>query len=89
MTAETHHTMRELDSRASDGIHVRLLWNEHDGRLAVAVADEKTGDAFAVDVRDGDRAMDVFHHPYAYAAWRKIDTCDGVSASAHAVAVAA
>jgi hypothetical protein len=74
MTAQIHHTMRELDSRCGHAIHVRLLWNEHDGRLAVAVADEKTGDAFAVDVRDGDRAMDVFHHPYAYAAWRKIDT---------------
>ena len=73
MTAQIHNTMRELDSRCGDGIHVRLLWSEHDGRLAVAVADAKTGDAFAVDVREGDRAMDVFHHPYAYAAWRKID----------------
>jgi hypothetical protein len=82
MTAQIHHTMRELDSRSGDGIHVRLLWNEHDGRLAVAVADEKTGDAFVVDVRDGDRAMDVFHHPHAYAAWRKIDTRGVVAPSA-------
>jgi hypothetical protein len=89
MTAQIHHTMRELDSRSGDGIYVRLLWNEHDGRLAVAVADEKTGDAFAVEVRDGDRAIDVFHHPYAYAAWRKIDTRGGVSPSARPVATLA
>jgi hypothetical protein len=74
MTVHTLHTMRELDRRQSDGIHVRLLWGEHDGRLAVAVADTKTGDAFVVDVRDGDSALDVFHHPFAYAAWQRVDT---------------
>ena len=37
---------RELDSRTSDGIHVRLLWHRHDARVAVAVHDTKTGDAF-------------------------------------------
>jgi hypothetical protein len=88
MTAQIHPTMRELDSRSSDGIHVRLLWSGHDGRLAVAVTDEKTGDAFALDVRDGDRAMDVFHHPYAYAAWRRIDT-RGASSPARPVAALA
>ena len=66
--------MRELHSRMTDGIHVRLLWSEHDNRVAVAVDDSKTGDAFAVEVREGDRAMDVFHHPFAYAAWRGIAT---------------
>jgi hypothetical protein len=34
----------------------------------VAVNDTKTGDAFELPVRDGDRALDVFRHPYAYAA---------------------
>jgi hypothetical protein len=70
MTA--HHTllMRELHHRSSDGIDVRLLWSEHDGRVAVAVSDARTGEAFTVDVRPGDRAMDVFHHPFSYAAWR-------------------
>src|SRR4029079_12694562 len=29
MTAQFHHTMRELHSRSSDGIHVRLLWSEY------------------------------------------------------------
>ena len=74
MTAQILTTTRELHSRVSDGIHVRMLWNEHDGRVTVAVADRKTGDAFAVEVREGDRAMEVFHHPYAYAEWRRAAT---------------
>jgi hypothetical protein len=72
MTAQILTTTRELHSRVSDGLHVRMLWNEHDGRVTVAVADSKTGDAFAVEVREGDRAMDVFHHPFAYAAWHRV-----------------
>ena len=66
--------MRELHSRTSDGIHVTLLWSEHDNRVVVDVADSKTGETFRVDVHDGDRPMDVFHHPFAYAAWRGIAT---------------
>jgi hypothetical protein len=72
MTAQILTTTRELHSRVSDGIQVRMLWNEHDGRVTVAVADSKTGDAFAVEVRDGERAMDVFHHPFPYAAWHRV-----------------
>ena len=66
--------LRELDHRHSDRIDVRLLWRESDDTVLVAVADEKTGDRFTIEVRDGERALDVFHHPYAYAAWRGIDT---------------
>ncbi len=61
-------TARELDSRTSDGIHVRLLWHPMDGHVSVAVHDTKTGDAFEVPVGAGERARDVYHHPYAYAA---------------------
>jgi hypothetical protein len=68
MTHEIPTSIRELDSRTNDGIHVRLLWRKHDGRLWVEVADTKAGDAFAVDVHDGERPLAVFHHPYAYAA---------------------
>jgi hypothetical protein len=63
-------TTRELDSRSSDGIEVHLLWREPDGQILVAVNDRKTGELFELPVRDGDRALDVFHHPYAYAAPR-------------------
>jgi hypothetical protein len=58
---------RELDSRITDGIEVRLLWRPSDNNVSVAVNDTKTGEAFQVDVRPGQRALDVFHHPYAYA----------------------
>ena len=57
---------RELDSRAGDGIFVLLLWHPSDDHVSVVVSDSRTGETFALDVRDGDRALDVFHHPYAY-----------------------
>jgi hypothetical protein len=67
-------TMRELHSRDNHGIQVDLLWCERDRRVEVAVTDTKTGAAFSVPVREGERALDVFHHPYAYAASHGVDT---------------
>ena len=29
---------------------------------------------FVVEVRRGDSALDVVHHPYGYAAWYRVDT---------------
>lgn len=68
MTAETMTSMRELHSRTTDGIVVTLLWSEVDGRVFVSVNDNKTGEAFSVEVPAGERALHVFDHPYAYAA---------------------
>ena len=59
--------IRELDRRRSDGIDVTLLWNPRTNGVVVAVVDERDGDSFRVEVRDGE-AMQAFHHPYAYAA---------------------
>jgi hypothetical protein len=59
--------IRELDRRQSDGIEVRLLWNQTDDQVIVAVFDAKTGDEFELQARP-QRALDVFHHPYAYTA---------------------
>lgn len=67
MTAEMLDSMRELHSRTADGILVRLLWRQNDGRLFVAVTDDKTGEAFSLEVPKGQRALQVFDHPYAYA----------------------
>jgi hypothetical protein len=67
-------TLRELDHRTNDRIDVWLLWREHDNRVLVSVADEKTGDRFTIEVRDGESALDVFHHPYPYAAHYGLDT---------------
>lgn len=68
MTQPRIQTTRALDMRTGDGIDVRLLWCQNDGRVTVAVTDTKTGEAFDVPVREGERALEVFHHPYAYAA---------------------
>ena len=65
---------RELDHRCNDRIDVSLLWDERADRVTVAVADHKTGARFEIELRDGERALDVFHHPFAYAALRGIDT---------------
>jgi hypothetical protein len=66
--------LHELDHRANDRIDVWLLWCERDNRVFVAVADDRTGERFEIEVRDGEQPLEVFHHPYAYAAWRGIDT---------------
>ena len=68
MSAPTTTSMREVHSRTNDGIHVRMLWCEDDGRVVVAVDDTRTGQAFSVEVPEHTRALEVFNHPFAYAA---------------------
>jgi hypothetical protein len=58
---------RELASRESDGVHVLLFWHPRDDALTVAVEDLRAGHCFEVVV-DRRRALDVFYHPFAYAA---------------------
>jgi hypothetical protein len=73
---------KELAYRENDGITVTLLWHTATDRLSVSVLDWRTGEAFDI-AADAHDAMDVFHHPYAYAA--RI----GVEPSVSAEAVAA
>jgi hypothetical protein len=61
--------LRELDRRHSDGIDVRLLWNQTADQIVVSVFDAKTGDAFTIHVQARE-ALDAFRHPYAHAAVR-------------------
>ena len=42
--------LRELDHRTNDRIDVWLLWRERDDRVLVAVADDKTGERFRIEV---------------------------------------
>ena len=57
---------RELDYRASNGIHVWLLWLPADDRLIVRVVDLKAD--LTLDIpADAANALDVFNHPFAYA----------------------
>lgn len=61
----------ELTSRENNGVHVSLLWNRTDNSLRVAVFDASTESAFELEVGDAP-PLDVFNHPYAYAAYRHI-----------------
>jgi hypothetical protein len=57
---------RELAHRRSCGIDVRLIWDPAGDDLTVEVRD---GDEAAMVVAVGRRApLEVFRHPYAYAA---------------------
>ena len=62
---------RELAHRSADGIDVTLLWSQADDTLWVLVVDTRSGATFVVACGD-DRPLDVFAHPYAYAAVRGI-----------------
>jgi hypothetical protein len=71
MTAhdDTYTGFEELTSRDSNGIAVSLLWHRRDNSVRVAVFDASTDSAFELEV--GDAApLDVFNHPFAYAAYR-------------------
>jgi len=85
MTNTPPISMRELDSRSSDGIDVRLLWRERDNQVFVTVRDTRTGETFCLDVRDGEGPLDVFRHPYAYAGRRVRPGSDPGIAAADAV----
>jgi hypothetical protein len=67
----TDFTFRELAHRRNDGIDVTMLWNTSSDQVSVAVNDTKSGEAFEILVAPGERALDVFHHPFAYAAYRQ------------------
>jgi hypothetical protein len=61
---------RELAFRSSDGMEVALLWHTANDVLSVLVSDTRTDALFEIVLDRDDQAMDVFHHPYAYAARR-------------------
>jgi len=66
--SSTPNRRRELAHRSSDGIDVYLLWSPADDSLAVTVIDE-AAETFELPVAPHE-ALEVFNHPYAYAAFR-------------------
>jgi hypothetical protein len=72
--ADMTDSFRELNHRSHDRIDVALLWRKEDDLVVVTVSDGKTGTEFAIYVREDEQPLDVFHHPFAYAAHRGIDT---------------
>jgi hypothetical protein len=61
---------RELDHRSADGVEVALLWHASADFLSVVVSDARAGKAFELVLDDHESPLDVFRHPYAYAAQR-------------------
>jgi hypothetical protein len=60
---------RELAYRENGGLAVSLLWDPADDTLTVTVFQRHTGEALEVPVADAS-PLDVFEHPFAYAARR-------------------
>jgi hypothetical protein len=67
MVTEVEQHTTELAYRESDGIEVSLLWSPADDSLTVVCVDGRAEVQFAV-AAEPSNALDVFHHPYAYAA---------------------
>ena len=63
----------ELASRESNGITVRLFWSPASGLVTVGVADPANDLHFELVLDEQERALDVFHHPFAHAAARGLD----------------
>lgn len=65
---------RELAHRSTNGIGVFLMWYPADDSLAIVVTDENA-DSFELVVT-AQEALDVFEHPYAYAAFRGLELAE-------------
>jgi hypothetical protein len=63
----TETTYTELHHRSADGIQVSLLWSRLTNSLTVAVEDTRSGVSFELPA-PAEKALDVFEHPFAYAA---------------------
>lgn len=67
MSRTTTFKRRELAHRASNGIEVSLFWDKVGDTLTLEVYDAKLEQYFEIEV-PRDRALDAFHHPFAYIA---------------------
>jgi hypothetical protein len=64
------HTPKELASRHNGTTEVALLWSRRTHCAAVAVHDDASGEHFELLIRPEDDPLDLYEHPYAYAASR-------------------
>jgi hypothetical protein len=76
----TYEDRRELARRTSYGIDVSLDWCAREACLRVMVVDAAANSAFELVVGDAN-PLDVFNHPYAYAAFRGIDPAPAAAGS--------
>jgi hypothetical protein len=74
MLEPTNETWRtELMSRESSGITVTLLWSRATNLVTVAVFDAASDDYFELVLDEREPALEVFNHPFAYAAARGLE----------------
>jgi hypothetical protein len=73
-SAAPGYARAELAVREQNGVEVTLFWIRGTDVLLVAVTDRRNGESLEFALEPGDRPLEVFHHPYAYAAARGIDT---------------
>jgi hypothetical protein len=64
--------MFELAARDNGTLHVVLLWARETDVLVVVVDDSASGDSFELVVGESN-ALDIYLHPYAYAAMRGVE----------------
>ena len=69
LTFDAHPKLLAL--RHSGTTEVGLFWSKRTHRAAVAVEDAATGDRFELPIAPDDDALDLYNHPYAYAARRQ------------------
>jgi hypothetical protein len=68
------HTPKMLASRRSGTTEIALFWSKRKHRAAVAVDDQATGEHFELEVNPDDDPLDLYNHPYPYAASRHLIT---------------
>jgi hypothetical protein len=76
----THSPFRELAHRESEGVEVVLFWHDVTNKLTVCVCDTRSGAYFELAAAPED-ALDVFYHPYSYAAFRGVPYDDALRPS--------
>jgi hypothetical protein len=67
IAALTEIACRELARRVNGGLEITLYWHPDDNGTSVEVYHQTTGETIALPV-PADRALDAFHHPFAYLA---------------------
>jgi hypothetical protein len=60
----------ELAVREQNGMSVTLFWERGTNVLSVLVIDYRNGETFEFVLEPHEPPLDVFYHPYAYAATR-------------------
>ena len=75
-TLSFDHTPKELATRTSGTCEVALLWSRRTHRAAVKLEDRATGRELELAIGVDENALDVFNHPYAYAAARGVNVDD-------------